>query len=201
MRPQRLYVYKLTTDNLGAPCVWRNKLSLAICKPRIRSTATVGDLIFGFAANSLHPDNRPVYIARITQVVGDGEYYRDPRYRRRPDCIYEFLDGYYEVRPDARYHKHGDELSHDLGPAPYKRATVLMSDDFRYLGQDSDVDLAAFPAIERALDSLARGHRVNHPPELVAELQKLQSAVWQKYPPRFRGHSSESPPTLCKRSC
>jgi hypothetical protein len=49
----RIYFYKLTEDNGGAPCVTSDLLSLAICKPMIRKTAKEGDLIFGFGANSL----------------------------------------------------------------------------------------------------------------------------------------------------
>ncbi len=43
-----IYVYKMTADNGGAPCVHRRLLSLAICKPKIRKAANRGDLIFGF---------------------------------------------------------------------------------------------------------------------------------------------------------
>ena len=53
-----IYFYKLTADNGGAPCVRYGLLSLAICKPMIRKTAKEGDLVFGFAANSLHRYNR-----------------------------------------------------------------------------------------------------------------------------------------------
>jgi hypothetical protein len=72
---ERIYFYKLTADNGGAPCVEDGLLSLAICKPAIRSTARCGDVIFGFAANSLHPDNRLIYIARVTEKSKDGLYF------------------------------------------------------------------------------------------------------------------------------
>lgn len=78
----RIYFYKLTTDNGGAPCVEGALLSLAICKPMIRSTAGVGDLIFGFAANALHEDNRLIYAARVTRTLRNGEYYKSSRYER-----------------------------------------------------------------------------------------------------------------------
>src|SRR5437763_13725590 len=84
----RLYFYKLTTDDGGAPCVQGHLLSLAICKPMIRSTAAVGDLIFGFAANSLRRDNSLLYIARITEKVQDGRYYLNRRFALRGDCVY-----------------------------------------------------------------------------------------------------------------
>ena len=83
-----IYFYKLTVDDGGAPCVQDGLLSLAICKPMIRAGAELGDLIFGFAANSLHHDNRLIYIARVTGKVAKGDYYTDPRFARRADCIY-----------------------------------------------------------------------------------------------------------------
>lgn len=84
-RPRRIYAYKLTTDNGGAPCVdGGHLLSLAICKPFIRTTAAVGDLIFGFASNRLSADNRLIYIARVTTVEADGDYYEKARAQRRP---------------------------------------------------------------------------------------------------------------------
>jgi len=38
-----IFMYKLTTDNGGAPCVENELLSLCICKPKIRMSAKVGD--------------------------------------------------------------------------------------------------------------------------------------------------------------
>jgi hypothetical protein len=38
---QRVYFYKLVVDDGGAPCVQNGLLSLAICKPQIRKTASV----------------------------------------------------------------------------------------------------------------------------------------------------------------
>ena len=62
----KIYIYKLTTDNGGAPCIKDGTLSLAICKPAIRSTAVKDHIILGFAANSLYSDSR--YPRRIDQT-------------------------------------------------------------------------------------------------------------------------------------
>ena len=86
--PNRIYFYKLTTG--GAPCVQNGLLSLAICKPIIRSTAEKNDIIFGFAANSLHADNRLIYLARVTEKLCHGCYYNDTRYAQRRDCVYRY---------------------------------------------------------------------------------------------------------------
>src|SRR2546430_139428 len=98
----RLFVYKMTVDNGGAPCVVKSLLSLAICKPAIRRSATEGDLIFGFGANPDPMSNRLIYIAEVSKdskELTNGDYYRLPRYALRPDCIYEWTsDGEFRRR-------------------------------------------------------------------------------------------------------
>ncbi len=184
-RGSRLYIYKLTTDNGGAPCTYGGRLlTLAICKPFIRTAAEAGDFLFGFAGNRLSPDNRLIYIARVTQVLRDGEYYENPSFRGRPDCIYlRGADHRFSVRPDARYHQDGSELAHDLGTAyDYRRATVLVSNDFRYFGAAAAADLGAYDELRAMLPGLRQGHRVNHSDAIADELRRLQRAVWDRYP-------------------
>jgi hypothetical protein len=94
------FVYKLVTDNGGAPCVHGGILSLAICKPKIRTTAATGDWIFGFGGKRL--GGRLIYIARVTEVVAGHVYYRDARYRRRPDCIDRWTGRRFVQRDGAR---------------------------------------------------------------------------------------------------
>jgi hypothetical protein len=123
----RIYFYKLTEDNGGAPCVTSDLLSLAICKPMIRKTAKEGDLIFGFGANSLDPDNRLdpynrlIYVARVTEKLPDGKYYKDPQFAQRADCIYRCIyrveGDSYEWKPGSLHHG-PDHLGHDLGKCP-----------------------------------------------------------------------------------
>ncbi|HPY31129.1 MAG TPA: hypothetical protein PLT00_12660 [Verrucomicrobiota bacterium] len=47
----RIFVYKMTADNGGAPCLMNDLLSLAICKPKIRHKAKVGDWIIGLGGS------------------------------------------------------------------------------------------------------------------------------------------------------
>ena len=70
---ERIYFYKMTTDNGGAPHVSDKLLSLAICKPMIRSTAKPGNLILGFAANSMNADNGLIYVAQVSEKLGGDE--------------------------------------------------------------------------------------------------------------------------------
>lgn len=188
----RLYVYKIVHDTNAAPCVEGDLLTLAICKPTIRSTAQVGDLIFGFAASGLRSDNRLVYLARVTGVEVGGDYYEQERYEGRPDRIYtRGDDGRFRIRPDALFHECGTLLERDVGAFPeYEQARVLVSDDFRYLGSSDGpplVDLAAYPAIRRMVQGLGQGHRVNHPPDVADELRRLQRSLWSTHPEPILG--------------
>src|SRR5258707_15697249 len=100
----KIYFYKLTVDDGGAPCVEKGLLSLAICKPMIRRTADKENIVIGFAANSLHADNRLIYVARVNQKLGNGDYYRSSKYRARGDHIYEWRQGRFAERAGAKYH-------------------------------------------------------------------------------------------------
>jgi hypothetical protein len=175
-----IYVYKLITDNGGAPCVWRNLLSLAICKPMIRRVAGKGALIFGFGGKKF--SERLIYIAEVTNPLDPGEYYRKPEYASRPDCVYRAVEGKPQRKPGARFHAESDERWRDVG-SNFERAFVLLSDDFRYLGRDgSDEYKNEFPAIKTLIGRLTRGHRVNHSQLLREQLLELKRQIWQKYP-------------------
>jgi hypothetical protein len=170
-----IYFYKLTVDDGGAPCVENDLLSLAICKPMIRSTATKGDIVIGFAANSLHPDNRLIYVARVNDKLVNGDYFRPGKYNGRADCIYEWRGGRFAARAGAIYHSSPKDLAHDLGEHPdYPRANTLLSREFCYFGgSGSDAYKKAFPIVAKAVAALGRGHRVHHDPGLLAELERL----------------------------
>jgi hypothetical protein len=197
---QRIYFYKLTVDNGGAPCVQSGLLSLAICKPMIRSTAKPDDLVFGFAANSLKPaDNRLIYVARVTKKLTKGDYYVQSKFRKRRDCIYEQHGRHFRRRAKAKYHDKATDITHDLG-RKYERANVLLSTDFRYFGASGTDDYKAqFPRIARAIRYLKRGARVRHNELLRDELLKLKDQVWAKSRKVLGQPSNKPSSTACLR--
>lgn len=201
----RIYFYKLRVDNGGAPCVTGGLLSLAICKPSIRTTARPGDLIFGFAANSLDSENRLIYAARVTEVIEHGQYYRHAKFRNREDCVYEWNGTHFAWRSGSRHHCH-DDLEHDLGPHPgYPRASVLLSTDFRYLGALGTAEYRRqFPELARAVPALGRGHRVHHEEAVTKQLLALQQLLWRTSQQELPGPPSGRPRrgvTHRSRSC
>lgn len=193
----RLYVYKLTTDNGGAPCIKGGLLSLAICKPRIRRTAQPDDWIFGLGGKRLQ--GRLIYIARVTKRVENGLYYEDGAYEGRDDRIYRWENGQFKLRDGAKYHKDTDHRNRDLGK-DRSNATALLSDDFRYYGKKGKKpNPNRFPQVTELLARLTQGERVNLREKVEEELQDLQKSEWQAHPnDKVLGPPSDSD---CCRPC
>jgi hypothetical protein len=190
-----IYFYKLTADNGGAPCVKGGLLSLAICKPMIRGRAKEGDIIFGFAASSLHRDNRLLFAARVTDTLLNGVYYKNSRYAQRGDCIYRLSADRFVRRKDAQYHARSEDLTHDLGAYPdYLRATVLLSKDFRYFGRaGSNEYKCKFLRVKDAVERLGRGHRIHQDGALHKELLDMADWVWRSARHKVMGSPTSAP--------
>lgn len=179
----KFYFYKMTVDDGGAPCVQNGLLSLAICKPMIRSVASEGDILLGFATNELGGDNRLVYAAKVTQKLGGKDYYSGQKYSGRADCIYSWNEGSHVRKVHAKFHGNLGDLRHDLGQPPdYKRAWVLLSnglENFRHFGTGRPEDYKKNnPYLKSEIESLTQGHRVNHDPALRRELERLGERVF-----------------------
>jgi len=198
----KVYIYKLTSDDGGAPCVSKGVLSLAICKPKIRSVAKRGDIILGVAGNRLYQDNCLVYIARVTKNLDGRKYFSKSRYAARPDCIYRWDGRRFEWKSDSKFHSRSN-LTHDLGRGPgYKRANVLLSeaaDTFKYFGANCPVDYKRrYPRLKSLVEGLGQGHRVNFEPELREELRRFVAQL-RDVPSAYR--ETAIPDTPCRDKC
>lgn len=200
-----IYVYKMVADNGGAPCVSGNLLSLAICKPKIRRTAGKESLIFGFGGKGY--EERLIYIARVTGKLEGNAYYRQREYARRADCIYRLENDQPVRKLSAKYHFDSDQRKKDVG-LHFENAFVLMSEDFRYLGQKGTDDFKKrYPNLRRLIENLKQGHRRFHSAELRDELLTLKDEIWTKYrrmqvgipseKDRSRPCNGESPSASC----
>jgi hypothetical protein len=173
----KIYVYKVTTDDGGAPCVFNKILSLAICKPKIRSTISINDWLIGFGGKTTIGE-RLIYVAKITDKIFNGDYYKEVEYFDRPDCIYRWdkKDYKYVWIKSKQYHRNGEFLEHDLGNAinNYNSANVLLSNDFSYLGREgTDHYKMTYPNIKELVENLYQNHRNKYSQELDSELRKL----------------------------
>jgi hypothetical protein len=182
-----VYVYKLTTDNGGAPATYRGLLSLAICKPKIRAKAEVGDWLIGIAGKSLRPGAALIYVARVTEVLEGGAYYSERRYSKRPDAVYEWRRERLRIKSNAKFHDANDTLR-DVGSEPlYRAARVLLSDKYRYFGQfASDWYASISPHAHSSALRIGRAHRVNHSAEDYDAWMKVIKAAFRNPQPSAR---------------
>lgn len=188
----KIFFYKMTHDTGAAPCVENDLLTLAICKPQIRSAASPGDIIFGFG--SRRHRERLLYAAVVTAKLKGAEYFRRPEFFARSDCIYEIVGGKTGVKKGARFHQDGSSIDQDIGPG-FSKAIALLSRDFRYFGKSGTDDYKTmFPLIGQAVANLARGHRVNHSPELQSALIQLKEWIWSTYPQMVNGRPTDAKP-------
>jgi hypothetical protein len=156
--------------------------------------------------NRLDPHNRLIYVARVTEKLPDGKYYKDPQFAQRADCIYRCIyrveGDSYEWKPGSLHHG-PDHLGHDLGKCPnYLRANVLLSEDFRYFGKaGTDEYKSRFPDVCHAVERLGQGHRVHHVPELGCRLKCMAEWVWQTNKKMKIGEPTNKPSrSVCHRS-
>jgi hypothetical protein len=181
----RLFSYVVTFDTGFAPNPFWGFLTLACCKPKIRLTASPGDLVVGLAPSRF--GSGVVYVARIDEKMTFHQYWQDPRFEaKRPradgasildrcgDNIYQPVEpqGYRQLH-SAHSSKGGEEdegaKHHDLSGR-----FVLASSDFSYFG-------AAPIPLPDAFRSLIvkRGHRSRFPEGFVAEVDG-----WRRSLPR-----------------
>lgn len=168
---ERIYFYKMTTDNGGAPCSYNSILTLAICMSKIRATAQENDWIVGFGGVDLA--ERSIYVAQVKEKLLNGKYYKNEKYYERQDCIYRWnapTQKYYWEN-GKNYHADGLHLDHDLDNG---NALVLLSEKYTYFGNRGTTDYKRkYPKLDKCLKRLRRGHRVNHCETLFSELQEL----------------------------
>ena len=192
----RTYVYKLTSDRGGAPCVPEplvgesGLLSLSICKPAIRRTARVGDRLLGLTSVALaraegYPLGAVIYAARVTAVVEFGAYYAaESGFGGRPDCVYAVDAETGELRHAGRTRLHAEAgyLARDVGRAPgFRNARTLLCAEFRYFGRAAVVIPRRFSLLRQMAEALGQGHRVFEDGAAEStEMDGLFRALWRR---------------------
>jgi hypothetical protein len=146
----RIYRYIHVSDDGMAPCSDDGLLTLATCKPTIRSVARVGDWVAGFYPSPWSPGTVS-WAAQIARKLDHFAY--QAANESRSDAVYALgRDGKpTRLRPD--YHPNEGDMKKDLS------APVLIFDQAKtwYFG-DKPADL---PASVLHLAAMGQGHRVN----------------------------------------
>ena len=160
-----LFSHIVRTDSGFAPNPFFGYCTLACCKPVIRRTASVGDLVVGLTPKAL--GHRIVYIMRVTEVMPFAGYWSDRRFRRkRPRfatgrLVHKQGDNVYEPLSEGGYIQHTSRHSHPDGTENLTQKKrdlggkyVLVSDDFVYFGAEAIALPSQFKRI-----TVGRGHR------------------------------------------
>ena len=163
----RLFSYTIPIDDGAAPNPFYGICTLAICKPRIRSVAKVGDWIAGLGArNSPSGDlsGKLVYAMRVDEVLTMEQYdsrchakwaHRIPKVgslnplERLGDCIYDYSKKVPELRPSVHGH---DNVTTDLSGK-----NVLIANEFYYFGSKA----ISLPENLKGICHQTQGHKSN----------------------------------------
>ncbi len=82
----RLHTYVVAIDSGLAPNPFHGICTLAVCKPKIRCTARVGDWILGTGSKTRGHQGRAVYAMQVAESLDFEAYWSDSRFRaKRPD--------------------------------------------------------------------------------------------------------------------
>lgn len=79
----RVYIYVVDRDLGFAPNPFHGVCTLATCKPGIRSTARVGDWIFGIGGRSLKAPGRLVFAMKVSQKLTFNEYWLSEEFKSK----------------------------------------------------------------------------------------------------------------------
>ena len=170
----------VAVDSGLAPNPYHDFCTLAVCKPKIRETASVGDWVIGTGSKTRGLQNRLVYAMRVTEEMTFNEYWADPRFRRkRPDVCGNRMqvcgDNIYFRKKDGDWHQ--ERSLHDRGQICRDTGTdtVLVSDCYIYWGGDGPEIPQRFRNYgERGEDIRKKGpgHKNRFSPGLVRDFLK-----------------------------
>ncbi len=98
--------YVVMNDSGFAPNPFHGVCTLACCKPVIRRTAKVGDIVVGLSSGC----ERIVYAMRVGEVLTFADYWNDPRFAaKRP------------MRTTALRDRQGDNIYEPVGPGRFRQ--------------------------------------------------------------------------------
>jgi hypothetical protein len=201
----RIFLYRMMTDAGSAPNVAGNVCTLAICKPQIRRSAKVGDILVGLRAKSgkmgalgPHAVDSVLYVMRVTDKKTFAEYdsfccetlpIKIPTEdRSEGDCLYR-ADG--TQRPDGHHGPY--DVARDLS-GRYVLLGAGARTNFWYRRDPVGVRLPAALADALDVESVRRGHRVRDlTPEIEAQLM-----TWLATFPTAAPEAVAAPARRCK---
>lgn len=141
----KVYVYVVDRDFGFAPNPFHGVLTLATCKPRIRSVASIGDWVIGVGGARLQRRGQCIFGMRVTGDLTFEEYwvsadFQDKKPIRNGSRVSLVGDNIYSRVADRwvqldSHHSNADGTPNATNiDSDTSTNRVLISEDFRYLG-------------------------------------------------------------------
>ncbi len=94
----RVHTYVIATDAGSAPNYDPPAVTLAVCKPRIRKKANVGELVLAFAGSAVNPisGHSVVWAGIVSEVLTFTEYWNDRRFASKKPDRTDVPDNFYK---------------------------------------------------------------------------------------------------------
>jgi len=93
----RVWTYVIANDRGSAPNYDKPAVTLAVCKPRVRRAARVGDLVIAFSGRKIAARSHSVRWAGIVgEVIPLEKYWNDKRFRTKRPGNTEKPDNFYK---------------------------------------------------------------------------------------------------------
>ena len=181
----RLHSYVVARDYGFAPNPFFGVCTLATCKPRIRSTAQIGDWVLGTGSKARNREKRVVYAMRVTDTLTFNGYWSDSRFQQKKPNLrgskkQAFGDNIYFKNPKTgKWHQENSHHSHADGTANRANVVndtqtdrVLVSTDFTYWGGSGPELPKTFLNYgpDHVSVCVGRNHKNNFPPDLVRDV-------------------------------
>lgn len=146
----KVYIYVVDRDFGFAPNPFHGYMTLATCKPRIRSVASIGDWVIGLGGGRLKRQGRCIFGMQVSEAVSFQEYWDGGGFQEKKpirngslvslvgDNIYHKADG--EWIQDDSHHSNPDgspNLVNLRSDTSVNR--VLVSHNFRYFGSSAPI--------------------------------------------------------------
>jgi hypothetical protein len=148
----KVYIYVVDRDLGFAPNPFHGMCTLATCKAQIRSTAQIGDWIFGMGGRRLRAAGRCIFAMKVTEKVTYNEYWLNPKFNdkksvRNGSKIMMLGDNIYHQNVESNIwsqaHSHHSNADGTINEYNLKKDTstdkVLISNHFYYFGQSAPV--------------------------------------------------------------
>lgn len=186
----KVFSYRVVRDYGFAPNPFHGICTLATCKPGIRASAEVGDIVVGCGSRAICLEGRVVYAMHVTGKCGFQQYWDDPCFAaKRPffngNRSRAYGDNIYHRAKDGHWiqarshHSFADGTANEANQRQdTSKDNVLWSNDFVYFGRAAPPIPDHLRAFEgKDLFPSGRGYRKYSAPAFAEAVAKWFTAL------------------------